>query len=167
MGAVGGLLGRTAPGGAGPSEGVRARVEELRKKRWPAAEILTGEQALAADLAGKGLIVIGTFETNPWLARRYADLHLPVRIEAGRISLTRDVGKLKTYAYRGRVGLITSALNPADATMPVLVYAAADPGALPQALDAYDGAADYVILEDGKLLKVGIYEKSRVPWRAQ
>lgn len=156
-----------APEDDGPASGLRARVEALRDKRWPGAEILTGEEALSADLGGKSLVVVGTHGTNPWLARRYADLKLPVRIEPGQISLTRVVGKLKTYAYRGRVGLITTALNPSDAARPALVYTAADPGALAAALDAFDGAADFVILEDGKLLKVGLYEKSRVPWRVK
>lgn len=156
-----------APAQDGPSAGLRAKVEEVRRERWPSAEVLTGEQALSADLAGKSLVVIGTLETNPWLARRYADLKLPVRVEAGKISLTRVVGKVKTYAYRGRVGLITTALNPSDPTRPVLVYTASDPEALAPAIDAYDGAADFVILEGGRLLKVGLYEKSRVPWRVK
>lgn len=165
--AAGGPFAIIAPADDGPSPGLQARLEELRKRRWPGAEALTGEQALSADLSGKSLVVIGTRETNPWLARRYADLNLPVRVEPGGISLTRAFGRKESFDYRGRVGLITTALNPADATKPALVYTAADPAALLQALDAYDGAADYVILEDGKLLKVGIYEKSRVPWRVK
>ncbi|MCR4295432.1 MAG: DUF4932 domain-containing protein, partial [Elusimicrobia bacterium] len=155
-----------APAADGPSPGLRSRLEEVRKKRWPAAEMLTGEQALAANLAGKNLIVIGTRESNPWLARRYEDLNLPVRVGAGTISVTRD-DEAGEFAFRGRVGLITTALNPADSARPVLVYTAADPAALAGTLDAYDGAADYVILEEGRLLKVGIYEKSRVPWRVK
>ncbi len=156
-----------APADDGPSPGLRERLERLREKRWPAAEVLTGEAALSADLAGKSLIVIGTRESNPWLARRYKDLNLPVRVSAGKISLTRVFGEHKTYDFRGRVGLITTALNPSDPARPVLVYTAADPRALAETLDAYDGAADYVILEEGRLLKVGIYEKSRVPWRVK
>ncbi|MDP3544165.1 MAG: DUF4932 domain-containing protein [Elusimicrobiota bacterium] len=156
-----------APDGDGPAGGWKAGVERFRQKRWPEAEVLSGEQALEADLAGRNLVVIGTRETNPWLARRYADLNLPVRVESGKISLTRVFGELRTYDFRGRVGLITTALNPSDPSRPVLVYTAADPGALAGTLDAYDGAADYVILEEGRLLKVGLYEKSRVPWRVK
>ena len=156
-----------APAEDGPSPGLRARLDLVRRKRWPAAEVLTGEQALAADLSGKGLIVVGTLETNAWLGRRFGDLKLPVRVKPGRISLDRVVGERKTYSYRGPLGLITTALNPSDATKPVLVYASADPKTLADVLDAYEGPADYVILDGDKLLKVGLYEKSRVPWRVK
>lgn len=156
-----------APAADGPSPGLRDRLEALRKKRWPQAQVLTGEQALEADLSGKSLIVIGTLETNAWLRSRYDALNLPVRVGPRGVSLTRVFGEHKTYDFRGRVGLITTALNPSDPARPVLVYTAADPRALAATLDAYEGAADYVILEQGKLLKVGIYEKSRVPWRVK
>lgn len=157
--------GRTVilPGAEGP--GVEKALRRLAEARWKDAALLTDEEALAADLTGRTLIVVGTSTGNRWLARRLGELQLPMRFERARLSLDARPGDSGGSAFEGKIGLITAAVNPADESKGLVLYTAAQPGLLSSLIGAYDGPADFVVLDAGVPVKLGRYEKSRRPWR--
>ncbi len=144
---------------------LRTRVEELRKLRWSRAVALTDRQALSTNLTGKALVVIGTAEDNLWIARRYDDLHLPGHLAADGITFNARPGEKEPLRISGKLGFVTTALNPSDVTRPVVLYMAADEQTIGAALDGNPWPADFVVLDGKTAVKLGTYEKSRVPWR--
>jgi tetratricopeptide (TPR) repeat protein len=155
-----------APAPGALPAGAASAWEALRRKRWPDAPVLSGEQALTADLKGKRLVIVGTPSDNPWLARRWDELHLPAHLEPGGLRFNPHPGEEDHPYFPGRLSLVSNALNPEDFTRPALLFTGVDERALEAALKAeLVGGADYLILDGGALVKLGIYEKSRLPWR--
>ena len=159
--------GRTVilPGGE-PPEAAKA-LRRMAESRWKGAAILSDEQALTADLKGRTLIVIGTPAGNRWLGERIEALQLPVKIEGARLLFGARPGESYRLTFEGKLGLITAGVNPSDESKGLLLYTATDPGVLSSLVGAYDGPADFVVLDGGALVKLGRYEKSRRPWRLQ
>ncbi|MDP3540993.1 MAG: DUF4932 domain-containing protein [Elusimicrobiota bacterium] len=151
------------PGAEGA--GVEATLRRRVKARWKNAALLSDEEALAADLTGRTLIVIGTAKGNRWLARSLGELQLPMRFVGAKLALDARPGDSDGSVFEGKVGLITAAVNPADQSKGLALYTAAEPGLLASLVGAYDGPADFVVLEAGAPVKLGRYEKSRRPWR--
>ena len=151
------------PGGPAAAA-FEAGAERLARRR-PGAEILTGEAALKADFKGKTLIVLGTPGDNAWLGRRWADLHLPAHLEADRIRFNPRPGEDGHALFEGKVGYATTALNPDDASKPVLLFTGVNTEAALAALSFDPGLGDYAVLQGTVPLKVGDYEKSLLPWR--
>jgi hypothetical protein len=150
------------PDAAAP--GLRKALEILRA-RWPAARRLTGSQALKEALRGQTLVVLGTPATNAWLGGRLGDLSLPARLESDGLSFNPRSGEEKPSRVEGKVGYATTALNPDDRTRPALLYTGVDEAAAAAAAEVGARRADYVLLVDGREIKSGVYEKSRLPWR--
>lgn len=172
LGTLSRALGETGPvaviapaPGALPA-GAAAAWEALRARRWPDAAVLTGEQALTADLKGKRLVIVGTPADNAWLSRNWDALHLPAHLEPGGLRFNPHPGEEDKPFFPGKLSLVSNALNPADFTRPAVLFTAVDEAGLEAALKAslVDGA-DYLIVDGDKLVKIGIYEKSRLPWR--
>lgn len=151
------------PGGAAAAA-FKSGAERLARRR-PGAELLTGERALKANLKGKTLIVLGTPEDNAWLARRWSDLHLPAHLEADRIRFNSRPGEDAPAVFAGRLGYVTTALNPDDASKPVLLYTGVSAEAALEGLSFDPTLGDYAVLQGTSPLKVGEYEKSLLPWR--
>lgn len=151
------------PGAEGP--GVEAALGRLAKARWKDATLLGDAEALSADLTGRTLIVIGTASGNRWLARHLSSLQLPMRFVGARLAVDARPGDSDGSAFEGKIGLITAAVNPADQSKGLVLYTAAEPGPLSSLVGAYDGPADFVVLDAGAPVKLGRYEKSRRPWR--
>lgn len=152
--------------GAEPPD-VRKALRRLAEERWKGAVFLTDEEALAADLRGRTLVALGTPAGNRWLARRLGELQLPLRLEGSRISFDARPGETSRLAFEGRLGLISAAVNPSDQTRGLLLFTATEPGVLPSLIGAYDGPADFAVLDGGAAVKLGRYEKTRRPWRLQ
>lgn len=152
--------------GAEPPDVTRA-LRRLAEERWKGAAFLSDEEALAADLKGRTLLVLGTPAGNRWLARRLGELQLPLRLEGARISFDARPGETVRLAFDGRLGLISAAVNPADQTRGLLLFTATEPALLPSLVGAYDGPADFAVLDGGAAVKLGRYEKTRRPWRLQ
>lgn len=152
--------------GAEPPDVLRA-LRRLAQDRWKDAVLLSDEEALAADLAGRTLIVLGTPSGNRWLARRMGDLQLPLRLEGSRLSFDARPGETRRLAFDGKLGLISAAVNPSDQSKGLLLYTATEPGLLPSLVGAYEGPVDFVVLGAGAAVKLGRYEKTRRPWRLQ
>ncbi|MCR4295677.1 MAG: hypothetical protein NUW21_09100, partial [Elusimicrobia bacterium] len=144
---------------------VEPALRRLARARWKGAALLSDEEALARDLAGRTLIVIGTASGNRWLARRRGELQLPVALEAARLSFDARPGESARLVFEGKLGLISVAVNPADQSKGLVLYTAAEPGLLASLVGAYDGPADFAVLDAGAPVKLGRYEKSRRPWR--
>ena len=147
-----------------PGPALAAAVSRFRRDRRLCDEELTGEQALRTSLKGRGLIVFGTPESNPWLKARWEDLQLPVRLEPGRVRL--DSRSRKTAGvFEGAVAFVSAARNPEDTVRPVVVFAA-DESVLPGLLGDFSDAEDYEIRVGGAPARSGAYDKTRLPWRA-
>ena len=142
--------------------GLRARAAEL----FPKAQMLSDEAALKTDLKGKTLAVLGAPSGNAWLARQWPLLHLPMTFSEGGVTLVPRGGDERRYEFRGRLGLISAALNPEDAAHGLILYAA-EPQDLSALLGAYGGPADFAIMAGTAAVKTGLYEKSRIPWRVK
>jgi hypothetical protein len=142
---------------------VLAGVERLRR-RWPGALELAGARAGGADLKGRTIVVVGTAGENEWLARNYAKLGLPARLEPARVVFDKRNGDRHPVEFAGRLSFASTALNPFDASRGLLIYTAADPLGVAAAL-AYEGPGDYAVLDGPDVLRSGIYEKSWLPWR--
>lgn len=152
------LPGAEAPGVA---QALRSRAQD----RWKGATLMTDAQAMTTDLKGRALIVIGTLSGNRWLGKRFHELQLPLRLEGAALSFDARPGETNQQAFSGNVGLISTALNPVDPSRGMLLYTAANSELLATALGAYDGPADFVVLEGTASVKQGRYEKTRRPWR--
>ncbi|MFI5346349.1 MAG: DUF4932 domain-containing protein [Elusimicrobiota bacterium] len=149
---------------ASPSPELRTAVDALQTRHFPDARRLNDIEALSADLAGKTLVAVGTLNDNAWLAKNYARLKLPTHLAKGRIVFDARRGDAKDVEFSGKLGLVTTALNPFDATRGLLIFTAVDQDAVVSAF-AYDGPDDYVVLDGAAILRSGIYEKSWLPWR--
>lgn len=131
----------------------------------PGASKLTDVEALSADLKGRTLIVVGTPKGNRWLARRFADLNLPARIAAHELAFSPRPGEETSFVLHGHLGYATTALNPDDRTRPLVLYTGTTDDGVRAALKFDPGEADYAVLQGTTPLKIGIYEKSFLPWR--
>jgi len=150
----------------GLSERLRLRAEETGLSRR--AQVLSDTEALSEDLSAKTLVVIGTLRGNLWLRRHFQDLKLPVRFSGSGLALARRPDDGRDYRFQGRrLGLVSAALNPFDESRGLLLYSSQDPDLLPELLGLDFGPADYAILDGTRPLKVGLYEKSRRPWRVK
>jgi hypothetical protein len=150
-----------------PSPAVAAALARFRRERRLCEEELTGEQALQAALAGKALIAVGGPQNNAWLKARWDALQLPAHLEGGGVRMNPRPDELTGTVYEGRIGFVSSARSPEDSARPVLIVASADPTLLPALLKDFSEASDYEIRDGGTLVKTGMYEKSRLPWRTK
>ncbi len=152
-----------APAGASPR--LLARVDELRRRSWPRAERMTDRQALATNLSGKIIVVVGAMDGDAWLSRRWAALGLPARLDADGIVFAPRSGEKDGLRLVGRLGLVTDALNPDDPTRPAVVYTAPDEQTLESTLGGEPYPVDFAVLDGTTTVKLGTYEKSFLPWR--
>lgn len=150
-----------------PGPELSAALARFRRERRLCEEELTGEQALARSLAGRGIIAVGGTTNNAWLAKRWDDLQLPARLEKGRLTMNPRPGDLQGTSYAGAVGFVSSARNPDDTARPLLLISAHDLAPLPALLKAFSDAGDYEIRDGSAVVKTGMYEKSRLPWRTK
>ncbi|MDE2512187.1 MAG: hypothetical protein KGL74_13765, partial [Elusimicrobia bacterium] len=154
-----------APDSASPE--LNAALLRFRREHRLCDEELSGEAALKRDLTGRGLIVVGTASQNAWLNANWGALQLPARFDGPKLLMNPRPDEYAGTAYAGRIGFVSSARNPADAGRPVLLFSAAAPDLLPALLDDFSGATDYEIRDGRALVKNGVYEKSRIPWRTK
>lgn len=154
-----------APASPGPA--LTAALARFRRERRLCDEELTGEQALARSLAGRGIVAVGAPGENAWLARRWAELQLPARLDGAALRMNPRPGEAAGTAYGGAVGFVSVARNPDDAARPVLLFTAPDAARVPGLLAGFPETADYEIRDGTAPVKAGIYEKSRLPWRTK
>ncbi len=109
--------------------------------------------------------MLGAPQDNAWLARRWTALNLPAHLEEDRIRFNPRSGEENGPVFPGPLGYATTALNPEDERKPVLLYTGTSAAAALAALAFDPGLADYAVLQGTAPLKVGDYEKSRLPWR--
>ncbi|PIR19601.1 MAG: hypothetical protein COV48_01085, partial [Elusimicrobia bacterium CG11_big_fil_rev_8_21_14_0_20_64_6] len=147
------------------AQGVGEAVRRLAKERWPDAEFLSDSDALTANLSGRTLLVIGTVSGNRWLARHLDDLQLPLHLGDSSITFDARPGETRALTFKGRLGLVSAAVNPVDPSRGLILYTANDPGVLASVIGAYDGPFDFAVLDKGVAVKLGRYEKTRRPWR--
>lgn len=134
------------------------------RARFPKAEALSGEQALARRLAGRTLVAVGPASSNAWLARRWEELHLPVQAGPESLSFTPRFQEA-ALVFPGRPGLVSVALNPDDPGRGLLLLTGYDEQAAALALEAPPARADFILRGKGGTLKTGLYERTRRPWR--
>ena len=94
-----------------------------------------------------------------------SELQLPLRLEGSTIAFDAPFGRKSGQILEGKLGLISVALNPADPSRSLLLYTAVESGLLRSVVGAYEGPADFVVMEAGAVVKLGHYEKTRRPWR--
>ncbi len=152
------------PTGTAGLEAARAEAARSAKGRWPQASVVSDSDAFDADLSSRTLVVIGTPLQNRWLARHKPEL--PVRLEDGRVSVSREGEPEDSFASPA-LRVLSIGLNPFDASRGMLLGMATEPEGLVGILDSYSGPAHFVILARADLLKVGLYERTRLPWRVK
>lgn len=150
-----------------PAPALNDALKRFRREKRLCDEELTPEQALERKISGRGVVAIGALGENGWLAKRWAELQLPARLEAGRLRMDPRPGEKDATTYPGRIGFVSVARNPDDAARPVLLFTAEDPALVPGLLSAFSETDDYEIRDGDKTVKRGIYEKSRLPWRTK
>lgn len=150
-----------------PAPALAAALSRFRRDRRLCGEELTGEQALARRLSGRGVVAVGALSENAWLRRRWPDLTLPARLEGGTLRMNARPGERAATEYAGDIGFVSVARNPDDVSRPVLLFTAEDPARVPALLTGFEETADYEIRDGGATIKSGMYEKSRIPWRTK
>jgi len=150
-----------------PSPELATALARFRRERRLCDAEATPEEALARGLAGRGVVAVGALSENAWLAKRWAQLQLPAHVEAGGLRMNPRPGETRGAVYAGRIGFVSVARNPDDVARPVLLFTGEDPALIPPLLAGFPETADYEIRDGSASVKAGIYEKSRLPWRAK
>jgi C-terminal processing protease CtpA/Prc len=131
-------------------ERVRAFAGAFRDRFKPGADLLDGEEALAADLKGRNLVVFGTLGGNAWL-RAFAD-RLPCRFSGETLRLGRQT-------FRGTdLRWIFAMRNPVDPDRQAIVYAAARPERLVNINAIFHGPTEWVVADGDRVLGSGNFE---------
>lgn len=152
---------------AAPAPELAAALARFKKDKRLCDEDLTDAQALGRSLSGRAVVAAGGLSENAWLAKRWAELQLPARLEAGELRMNPRPGEARGTVYAGRVGFVSVARNPDDPSRPVLLFASEDPARVPALLSGFPETADYEIRDGTASVKAGVYEKSRLPWRTK
>lgn len=144
-----------------PASAWSARVLKV----WPNARVLDAAAALSSDLSGGHIIAVGSIEENAWIRERWKELRLPLELTRASVEWTRAERGVNDNRLNGRLGLITVARHPNDRMHGVLLVTAVEPGAVPALELPPSTGVDFLVLEGKRVVKAGLYEKTRLPWR--
>lgn len=150
-----------------PSRELDDALKAFRREKRLCDEEIAPEKALERKISGRGVVAVGTLQDNAWLAKRWEELQLPARLEAGVLRMNPRPGEKEGTSYPGRIGFVSVARNPDDPARPVLLFTAQDAALVPALLKGFSETDDYEIRDGDKTLKRGVYEKSRLPWRTK
>lgn len=112
------------------------------------SELVIGKDALTKDLAGHNLLVYGTVDGHPWLARMRH--RLPVAYGEGAVEIEGE-------HHGDRLRVICTIRNPADPERRAILYTAANARDLLDINGVFHGPTEYVVADGTKVLANGNY----------
>lgn len=123
----------------------RAHADAVVAAFFEGAEVLTGAQALEADLSGRDLVVYAT-PNDPWLARHAS--RLPFRYGEGSVTAS------KTYTG-DRLRFLCAVRSPVDREQRAVLYTAAQPEDLAEINSIFHGPTEWLVANGSETLDAG------------
>ncbi len=123
----------------------------VRNHLFKAAKILTGDEAVKADLSGHNVIAYGTIKGNAWLTKH--EKRLPFKLRGKKVHIDKD--------YTGdNLRVICTLRNPQDSDRQVLVYTASRVEGMVEINNIFHGPTHWVVADGERILGSGDFHSS-------